>query len=195
MTVRLLRYISHANVTIDPAVPVPRWHLSAAGRERVHVMLCQPWVTTIGRVVSSAETKAIETAQILADHVGLDVDIRDATGEIDRSSTGFVPHTRHEELADLLFAHPHDSAAGWERAIDAQARIVDALNDLVADATGPETVIIGHGAVGTLLQCHVMSQPIDRRHDQPGQGHYFTIDVIARRVLHPWRAIDDLEHG
>jgi broad specificity phosphatase PhoE len=191
--VGLLRYTSHANVAIEPNVPMPRWHLSDVGRERVRRMLGQPWVTTVRRVVSSSETKAIDTAQILADHLGLDLEIRPGTGEIDRSSTGFVPPERHEELADLLFARPYESAAGWERAIDAQARIVGALRDVVADSTGPDTVIIGHGGVGTLLYCYLTSQPIDRRHDQPDQGHYFTVDLDTGRALHPWRAIDDLE--
>ena len=47
LAVVLLLYISHANVTIERDVPVPRWHLSDVGRERVHRMLGQPWVMSL----------------------------------------------------------------------------------------------------------------------------------------------------
>ncbi|MDP2289836.1 MAG: histidine phosphatase family protein [Actinomycetota bacterium] len=185
----LLRYVSHANVDIDARVPVPEWHLSELGRRRTQQMFEQPWIASVARIVSSAETKALDTASMLAEHLGLAVEVRPTTGEIDRSSTGYVTHDRHEQLANELFAFPDRSADGWERAVDAQARIVDALSDLVDGVVN--TVVVGHGGVGTLWYCRLTDQPIDRRHDQPGQGHYFTVDTTTRTVLHPWRAIDD----
>ena len=47
-------------------------------------------------------------------------------GENDRSATGFLPREEFWATADLFFAHPTESIRGWERAIDAQARIVAA---------------------------------------------------------------------
>ena len=184
--------MSHPNVEIDPDVPVPDWALSERGRERAIAMLNQPWLTSIGAVVSSAERKAVETAELVADRLGLVVDVRPTTGEIDRSSTGFVPHERHEELADRLFAEPDESADGWERAVDAQRRIVDGVSDLVVDAEA-DAVIVGHGGVGTLLWCHLAGVPIDRSLDQPGQGHHWAFDRLTGELLHPWRPIDEFE--
>jgi broad specificity phosphatase PhoE len=189
----VLRYITHPDVKIDAAVPVPQWHLNDRGRTRLWQMLEQPWVSSIGRVISSPETKALDAAGILAEHLGLTVEVRDSTGELDRSSTGFVSHERHEQLADELFTFPDRSAAGWERALDAQRRIVAALADLLVDENDASTAVVGHGGVGTLWYCSLSGQRIDRRHDQPGQGHYFTVDVATRTVMQPWRAIDDLE--
>jgi broad specificity phosphatase PhoE len=187
--VTVLRYISHPDVVQDPQVPVPRWGLSELGVARARAMTSQPWVATIGRVVSSPETKALEAAAILADHLGLEVEVRDATGEIDRSSTGFLPADEHEVNSHALFAAPEESARGWERAVDAQGRIDRELADLLVPGDA-DVAVVGHGAVGTLWYCHMTGQPIDRRHDQPGQGHYFTIDLDTREVLHHWRAID-----
>ncbi|MEZ5225769.1 MAG: histidine phosphatase family protein [Acidimicrobiales bacterium] len=194
MTGRMLRYLSHPNVAIDPAIPVPEWGLNDEGRRRARAMLDQPWVPSIGRVVSSSETKAVEAAQILAGRLGLEVEIRRGIGENDRSATGFVPPAEFEVLADAFFAEPHASVRGWERAVDAQARIVRGLADLLDTASGDDAAgdiaVVGHGGVGTLWYCHVTGQPIDRRHDQPGQGHYFSVDLVARTVVHPWRPID-----
>lgn len=186
-----LRYVSHPNVQVDPGVPVPRWSLSPIGRERARQLLTMPWVPAVARVLSSPETKAIETASIVADHLGLAVEIRADTGEIDRSATGFVPPARHEELADAFFAQPARSVEGWERALDAQARIADALADVVARPVDEpdDVLVVGHGGVGTLLYCQLAGLAIDRRHDQPDQGNYWSYDRTVGRVLHPWRPI------
>lgn len=199
----LLRYVSHPEVVINPHVPVPEWDLSDVGRERTHRMLQQPWVTTVTRVVSSGEGKARQTAAVLADHLGLTVEIRPDTGEVDRSSTGYVPDERHTELANQLFAQPEQSADGWERAIDAQQRMVTATIDLVAapdrpdglpptgeDGDRPTTVLIGHGGVGTLLYCHLAGLEIARHHDQDHPGHYWTFDRRTATMVHHWKAID-----
>ncbi|MEM7338479.1 MAG: histidine phosphatase family protein [Actinomycetota bacterium] len=197
----MLRYISHANVVIDPDVPVPRWGLSEVGRTRAEAMLAQPWVPAIQRVVSSDETKAREAAGILADHLGLEVEVRPATGETDRSATGFVPPARHHELSDRFFGSPTESAEGWETAVAAQARIIDAVADLLrGDGDGDENregvgdvAVVGHGGVGTLLLCHLDGLAIDASHDQPGQGHYWTLDRSGGEVVHRWRPIDVIE--
>ncbi len=191
LPVALLRYLSHPNVDIDPEVPVPSWGLNEEGRRRARTMLDQPWVSAVGRVVSSGETKAIETAELLAARLGLEVEVRPGSGETDRSATGFVEHDRHERLADRFFAEPTRSADGWETAEAAQLRVVTAVADLLDDGDR-DVAVIGHGGVGTLLLCHLAGLPISRRHDQPGQGHYWTFDRAARLIVHRWFPIDDL---
>jgi broad specificity phosphatase PhoE len=190
--VAVLRYVTHPEVAVDPAVPVPRWGLSPAGVARMRAMLGQPWVTAIRRVVSSDEVKAQEAAAILAAHLGVDVEVREGIGENDRSSTGFVPPAEFERLADRFFAAPGESVEGWERAVDAQDRIVAGLGDLLLPSTAGDVAVVGHGGVGTLWWCWLTGHAIDRRHDQPGQGHFFSVDLPTGRVLHPWRPIDRL---
>jgi broad specificity phosphatase PhoE len=186
-----IRYMSHPEVVIDPDVAVPRWGLSEVGRRRTRAMCRQPWLPTIRRIVSSPERKAVEAAAIVAGEVGVEVEIRSRTGETDRSASGFVSHDRHEELADAFFAHPEQSAEGWERAVDVQARVSAALDDLLG--VDVDVLVVGHGAAGTLWYCLLAGLPIDRRHDQPGVGHYFTIDLGTRSPVDPWVPIDHIE--
>lgn len=185
-----LRYITHPDVSVDPSTPVGQWRLDEIGRQRAAAMLTQPWIASIGRIVSSGESKATETAELLSAELGVGVEIRPETHENDRTATGFLPSDEFERVADAFFAGPDVSVRGWERAVEAQARIVGALEDLLDPSTPDDVAVVGHGAVGTLWYCHLTNQPIDRRHDQPGQGHYFTVDLATRSVLHPWRPID-----
>ena len=84
---------------------------------------------------------------------------------------------------------------GWERAVDAQTRVVTAVESLVAaDPTDGAIAIVSHGAVGTLLYCHLANEKIDRRWDQPPNngGNYFSFTLSPRSVHSWWKPIDDM---
>lgn len=188
----ILHYLTHPQVAIDPAVPVPRWGLSDVGRARARRAAGLAWLDGVRRIVASQETKAIETAEILAEARGLTVEIRPGLHENDRSATGWLPPPEFEATADRFFAEPETSVRGWERAVDVAARVTAAVEAALAEASGPGDVLfVGHGAAGTLLWCRLVGLPIDRRHDQPaGGGHRFAFDLALRRPLHPWRPFD-----
>jgi broad specificity phosphatase PhoE len=76
------------------------------------------------QIISSGEQKAIETAEIVGRKLSVTVEVREAMHENDRSATGFLPKDGFEAVADQFFAQPLVSIQGWERAIDAQLRIV-----------------------------------------------------------------------
>ncbi|MFT4183935.1 MAG: histidine phosphatase family protein [Rhizobium sp.] len=186
-------YITHPQVRIDPAVPVPDWGLSDIGAERARLAATRPWAGQLGLIVSSAERKAIETAEALAAASGAPVEIIEATHENDRSATGFLPPPEFEKAADWFFAHPHESFHGWERAIDAQSRIVSQV-DAVLSRHDPRIPIafVGHGGVGTLLKCHLEGKPIARQGDQPpGGGNLFCFDLAKRAVSCDWTPMEN----
>ncbi|RWD97760.1 histidine phosphatase family protein [Mesorhizobium sp.] len=184
-------YITHPQVQIDGSIPVPEWGLSDIGRARASAMLDQPWVGSIRRIVSSGERKAIETAEILAKHLRLAVEVRERMHENDRSATGFLPPPEFEAVADQFFANPHVSIRGWERAVDAQSRIVGEVERALGTNQGDDVAFVGHGGVGTLLLLHLSGREISREADQPaGGGNYFAYDVGARRIIHGKRPID-----
>ncbi|MGE7370116.1 histidine phosphatase family protein [Neorhizobium sp. NPDC001467] len=185
-------YITHPQVRIDPTVPVPLWGLSDLGRARAEQAARCGWARQLGRVISSDETKAIETAAILAAAANVATMIVPDTRENDRSATGFLSPPEFEKAADLFFAHPNDSFRGWERAIDAQARIVSALERILSDHD-PDVPIafVGHGGVGTLLKCYLAAKPISRDGDQPaGGGNLFCFDLANRAISCDWTPIE-----
>ncbi|MER9845199.1 phosphoglycerate mutase family protein [Mesorhizobium australicum] len=177
-------YITHPQVQIDASVPVPDWGLSDIGRARAHAMLNQPWIGSIGRVVSSGERKAVETAEVLGRHLDLAVQVsermheNDPMHENDRSATGFLPPPAFEAVADRFFANPHESIRGWERAIDAQQRIMSEVEAVLGAGGACNIALVGHGGVGTLLLLSLSGRQISREADQlaGGGGNYFAFD-------------------
>jgi len=188
-------YLTHPQVAIDPRIPVPEWSLSDSGRQRVADCLAKPWIANLGRIVSSAERKTIEGAGIIAHHLGLGFEVKDDMGENDRSATGFLPPDRFEAAADTFFASPDESFRGWERAVDAQARIIKATDEVLGNHDGGTPILfVGHGGVGTLLKCHLGGFPISRLHDQPaGGGNVYAFGLADRKLLCDWTPLERFE--
>ena len=190
---RAFFFITHPNVVISRDIPVPQWPLSDLGRARMHAGLAQPWVPEITSIYCSTERKAIDSAQILAQHLSITYREIAELGENDRSSTGFLDPQEFERVADEFFAKPGGSVRGWERAVDAQGRILRAVTAIAAnDRSSGSIAIIAHGAVGTLLYCHLAGVPISRQWDQPanGGGNFFRFTLQPAGVQSWWKPID-----
>jgi len=194
----LALYLTHPQVQMDPLIPVPLWSLSDEGRQRVATFLARRTIPAGAFIFSSRETKAMQMADMLSEITGTPALSDHLMGENDRSATGFLPPSLFEQTADAFFAHPEASTDGWERAIDAQARIA-ATVDLALQSVPPDTpaIFCGHGAVGTLLKCHLEGRAISRSEDQSrrgvqGGGNGFVFHMKTRALLTDWVPMEDI---
>jgi broad specificity phosphatase PhoE len=187
----IVHFITHPEVVIDASRPVPGWPLSPVGIGRVVLMLARPWVRTVRSIFCSAERKATDVARMMGDALSLTPAIIDGLGENDRAATGYLPKAEFEAVADAFFARPEESVRGWERAVDAQRRIVEAVDRALAMAPDGDVAVISHGGVGALLLCHLKRTHISRAEDQPGQGggNVFAFDKASRHLLRGWQPI------
>ena len=190
----VVRYLTHPQVNIDPAIPVPSWGLSAIGRARAEAVGGTRQLAQTTQIISSGERKAIETAEIIAARLNVTVEVRYAMHENDRSATGFLVPNEFQAVADQFFADPNSSVRGWEPAVDAQSRIVREAEHVLARERPGDVLFVGHGGVGTLLYCHYAGVAIDRAHDQPagGGGYFFAFTKEGRHVRHSWCPLEDL---
>ncbi|MEP3196794.1 MAG: histidine phosphatase family protein [Lentilitoribacter sp.] len=189
-------YITHPQVNIDPQIDVPKWGLSNVGKERVTALVQNLKLSERDNhsftVVSSNEVKAIETATPLVDYFDCKLIIDPRMGENDRSATGFLEPESFEDVANQFFKNPDTSIRGWECARDAQNRIVDRFQSHIAQSPNETMIFVGHGAVGTLLYCHLTGENIDRKFDQSGGGgNFFKIDTKAKVALSHWQPIEE----
>jgi broad specificity phosphatase PhoE len=191
-------YLTHPQVLVDPEVPVPQWGLSVIGRERAEAFAKRSLIVEGALVFASDERKAVELAEIVTTPFGGSVITDPQLGENDRSATGFLVPDRFEATADRFFAEPLMSVDGWERAIDAQRRIVEAVGNAMGRMQpGQLAVFCGHGGVGTLLKCHLGHWKISRSEDQgrmadPGGGNGFVFDLAARKLFCDWTPMERL---
>lgn len=181
----IARYLAHPQVDIDPNKAVPQWSLNEIGRARVAALAKQLGVLhSTTQVISSDENKALESAIPIANALGVTVEVCPKVHENDRSSTGFLMPSEFEHVADLFFSDPTESVKGWEKAIEAQRRIMLEVEECLAGHVTGDVLIVGHGGVGTLLFCGLRALRIDRKYDQgPGEGGFWFEFTISDRNI------------
>lgn len=181
-----LTIITHPEVSIDPAIQITDWGLSVTGRKRATEFASCEALSNVTQIWTSNERKARETGEILAAPQTLPVNCHLGLGENDRSATGYLPRDDFEAAADAFFAQPEVSYSGWETAVEAQKRIHRTITEIIQMHDAGDIAIVTHGAVGTLLWCALSDCSIDRKHDQPSQGHFWQADILTLKPYSGW---------
>ena len=148
---RKLILVKHAPPEVVPGVPPERWTLSEKGRG-----LCVPLAERLephapAVVVSSEEPKAAETAQLVAERLGVPWRTAPGLHEHDRSN---VPHLRSGEfisMVELFFRRPTELVLGRETADAARGRFESAVARVVGEQSDGNVAVVSHGTVIALL--------------------------------------------
>ena len=137
-----------------------------------------PDVAQLAAIWSSAETKAVEAAAILADPLGLSPGVEEDLHENDQRRDRLpAPAGVRKQVANAFFASPEESIRGLgARHRCAGAGWVAAVERVLA--TSPEGERRHRGSrrsrhAAALLSCS--ASRLERSHDQPFQGHVFRL--------------------
>jgi broad specificity phosphatase PhoE len=154
-SVRKLILAKHSLPAIEPDMPAHKWRLSDVGRERCHVLAEQLKVYDPDVIVSSLEPKAIETAHIVADVLGMSFRTARDLHEHDRSNVAFETRERFEQQVAEFFLTPDQLVFGAETADRAHRRFADAVHGLIEEHAEGNLVVVAHGTVITLFVSRV----------------------------------------
>lgn len=138
--------VRHADVTVRPEVPSPRWHLSPEGRAATESLAGEPYWGSVRGLHTSPEPKAVGTAQRIAARHGLPIRIEGALREVEgRPWSG---HEAYNEQARRYLAG--ESVDRWERRETALTRVRACFDDLTSRHPELDVGIVSHGLVLTL---------------------------------------------
>lgn len=137
--------VRHSVPEIDPARPSEEWRLSEEGRRR-----CAPLAERLARyelrrLLSSPEPKALETAQLVAPALGLDVEVEVDLRETERRTVGWLERDELHDGIRELFARPDEVVFGEESANAALARFAR-----VVESVPEPAAFVTHGTVISL---------------------------------------------
>lgn len=147
---RKLILIKHARPQIDPNRPSEEWQLGDEGRRGATSLVDKLRPYEFDRLFSSAEPKALQTAQILSREMDRPVEQFPDLHEHDRRD---VPHMDSREFISLIalfFKEPNRLVLGNETANEAAARFEAAVDRLLEKTTG-DVAIVSHGTVISLF--------------------------------------------
>ncbi len=186
-------YLTYTQIRVQPEISPVAWRLSDEGRARVIRMAGVPWLGKVKRIVSGGEQRTIEAAEIIARRRCIPVEINVALRDLDRPAEDFLSVVELDATVDFIFARPDNPARpGWETARNAQQRIAAGFDNVISSHAAPgDLLIVGSGAAGALLLCHLAGREISRDCFEPTPGgNVFAFDLATRRVVFPWRPAD-----
>lgn len=151
MDVPNLILIRHSISKMDASAPASEWRLTHEGRE-----LCAPLAERLRTyrptlLVSSTEPKAIETARLTGEHLGIPSEIAFGLHEHERGNVGMLSVERFKQSIEALFAKPGELVFGKETADEAEARFTQAIEALVVQHEDDTLGVVSHGTVISLL--------------------------------------------
>jgi broad specificity phosphatase PhoE len=145
--------VKHSLPDIIPTVPAHQWHLSEVGRLRCQALAEKIVGYSPKVIVSSNEPKAVETAQIVANHLSQASTCQIIAGlhEHDRSNVEWQSEEQFEVQVAEFFRHPHTLVMGQETATQAYERFAHAVASVIKSYPHSNIAVVAHGTVITLL--------------------------------------------
>jgi broad specificity phosphatase PhoE len=139
--VQRLLLVRHAAPLIDPPTPSSEWVLSPQGEEAARRLAQSLAAPPPSPIYSSAETKAVQTAAVLAEEWGLRVRVEDDLHEVGGRSWANSPAEYEQIVSRYLRGEAVD---GWEERAGAQRRIATAVKLMGPDQ---DLLVVSHGLV------------------------------------------------
>ncbi len=147
---RHLILVRHAQPQIVIGVPAREWRLSDEGRAACLALAGRLAPFRPGALASSEEPKALETAQIVGDRLGVSVMPVAGLHEHERGPVRDLDQRRFEASVAAFFAHPQELVLGEETGEQARTRFTEAVEGIVRTHPGGDVVVVAHGTVITL---------------------------------------------
>ena len=149
--------VKHSQVDVTPGRPARTWELSDEGRRLAAILAERLAPFDAARIVSSVEPKAVETAEIVAQRLGVPSAIAAGLHEHLRETAPYLGRADFESAIAWLFDEPHRIVFGEESADGAADRFAAAADAIAEDAAagGRDAVVVAHGTVIALYVSRV----------------------------------------
>ena len=182
--------IKHSQPEIIEELPANQWQLSQEGIRRC-LPLAQKLEAFNPQILHcSRETKAEQTAQIIAEHLGLSVEISPGLHEHLRNEVLFLDQKGFEASVEQLFKNPTELVYGEERAVDATHRFDQAISRLLAMHPKKNLAVVAHGTVISLYtgqHCSIDPHSLWKRLGLPS---FLVLSMPEAKILHICEAVE-----
>lgn len=138
--------IRHAEPEIEAHVPASSWRLTARGEASTRRLATELAALAPDRLITSPERKAVETARVAADALGLPIAEDDRFAEQGAGPDEFIEDYREfRARVREFFSRPGEVVWRRESAQAARERFNAGVDDLVA--AGGTPVVVTHGRI------------------------------------------------
>ncbi|MFQ5831232.1 MAG: histidine phosphatase family protein [Candidatus Thorarchaeota archaeon] len=146
----LIHFLRHAETRIDPDTSPSRWHVTREGVKTARMLASSGMFDKVDLVVTSAESKAIETARPFAVKLGLEIIIEPRFNELERVGGHIESQNEYLRRVQLAFRNQDSSAHGWETAASAIRRFEQGIRSIESEIESDTVLVVSHGLVLSL---------------------------------------------
>ena len=180
---KYLILVKHSVPEIQPDSAANTWKLSEEGRRRAHPLAEQLEDYEPEVIVSSDESKAKETADILAAHLRREVHILPDLHEHDRSKAPFLSNDVFQSSIREFFQKPDELVFGAETANQAHARFYRAVHSVLSQFRDKTVVIVTHGTVISLFVSRLTGSSDLELWNKLGLPSFVAIDLHSSTLI------------
>jgi broad specificity phosphatase PhoE len=181
----LLHLVRHGQPDMQRLLPAHEWRLAAGARRGMLALRESRALPNSASWSSSPEPKAVETARFLADSEIVTVH---AFREQIRSVSWLESEAEYRNAVRTAFEHPQSPALpGWEPLDRTRGRVTSAVLHLVANASRPRLVAVGHGTACTVLVSELTGSAPDLvAWENMRMPDHCVLDLRSRTLMRPW---------
>lgn len=155
---RTLILIKHALPDIDSTQPAAAWQLGETGQAQAQALIGPLSVYGLQRIITSTESKATATGQIIADGLQIPRITADDLHEHERANERYMDKATFEMKVKQFFSDQDVLHFGTETARAAHARFKAAVDQVLAEYTDPALAIVAHGTVISLYAAPLLNR-------------------------------------
>ena len=134
-------------------------------------------------IVSSREPKAKETAEILASHFQLDMQIIPDLREHDRGTVPYLSDNAFQASMHEFFQKPDELVFGSETANQAYTRFYRAVHSILNEHRNKTVVIVTHGTVISLFVSRLTGSSDLELWSQLGLPSFIAMDLHSSTLI------------
>lgn len=180
---KYLILVKHSLPQIAEDRPASTWNLSAEGRLRAHSLAEQLERFEPEVIVSSDEPKAKETAEILASHFQLDMQIIPDLHEHDRSNVTYLSDDVFQASIREFFQKPDELVFGSETANQAHTRFYRTVHSILNEHRNRTVLIVTHGTVISLFVSRLTGSSDVELWSQLGLPSFIAVDLYSSTLI------------
>ena len=179
---KYLILVKHSLPEILEQLPAREWHLSEEGARRAGVLAdkLRPYQPDV--ILTSVEPKAVQTAEIVANALALEMMVAPNLHEHERSRIPFLAQEVFESRIQEFFEKPDELVVGNETAEQAHDRFQQAVSSVLKTYADQTIIIIAHGTVISLFVSHLTGVPAFPLWKQLGLPAYLVLDMNSHTI-------------
>jgi broad specificity phosphatase PhoE len=180
---KYLLLVKHSVPEISGDRPANTWKLSEEGRLRSQRLAEELESFEPEVLVSSDEPKAKETAEILASHLRLNMQIVPNLHEHDRSDLLYLSHEAFHASIRAFFQTPDKLVFGKETANQAYSRFYRAVHSILNENLNKTIVVVTHGTVISLFVSRLTGSSDLELWDKLGLPSFVALDLHSNTII------------